>query len=1004
MTRTEEKIQYLCWLLCLCLLSACSDSEKFPNHIPSEGTDGYEGNLRSFVLDDGLDDFHDEQVVCVLKAQGDSIIYRECSHTRFANQSHFTLDEDKGLKEGLYRLLGFARGTIEEIDLTDMYGVGARLKVESDTAVILDKYSKEFELYGEGTKENPYLIAGANQLAKLRRFTNNEMKNKKLTTSTFFQQVADIDARGISAECSVKYGWDPIGNSPQTPFRGVYLASDSAFSTTSATISKLYIDRPTTIGIGLFGFVEGTVIKTLKIKEAEVVGGSFVGALVGAIQTPGDALWPTVLENCSVENCKVEGPTLANPETPADGFGTGGLVGVIDLRINVMLMGCSSSGCDIYGSYGVGGLVGISQIFSHLTLSDCQNNSGSVVSDFSGAGGLIGAADTLHVFASTNKAEVEGASRFYPSDTQHAAIGFGGIAGGTGFSFIIMSINEGNVSGYEGVGGLVGSARIKGSETESSICNNVVITGSGNMKGTVKGQRFVGGLCGEAQFGASNAYNAATVEAKEDYAGGLVGRASVLSVHNSGNSGSVTSNSYVGGIAGYMLTGQLSTALNKGFIQGNGDYVGGALGRAGNDIMVNYCGNFGIVSNRLKGKTGGLIGEVGDPREWSGWDIFECVMGSLEIVMAVAGPVISITSVTAEAAAESAKTAGAAAKAAKIAKIAHVTHYIHYVAASIEIAINIIDLIPWIEGIIEICTPEIKEEMKQAIQGKGNEIASSISEKLSTMIPIWAWTSSYPLATSPIHATYQQHMNRLMTYCSDDEQMDDFNIRMNWKVDDRYEEMESTKKTEETIHSAISGICIFCGAVIACASIPITGGASLLPAFAGAFYAAVGGANSISKAVDNFQVNAAVISQCVNMGAISGQGDQCGGIIGYLQDACLLEDCLNGGMKQGDGGSIVGSMGMRSAMRRCLNIGRGWGTTFCASGTLYTPEEDVYTYEPNTTASGEVLSDNEISKESSYKHWDFDSEKGLWQIPTADDGIAFPVPFHSEMEFYEKKE
>ena len=42
MTKTKEKIQYLCWLLCLCLLSACSDSEKFPNHIPSEGTDGYE--------------------------------------------------------------------------------------------------------------------------------------------------------------------------------------------------------------------------------------------------------------------------------------------------------------------------------------------------------------------------------------------------------------------------------------------------------------------------------------------------------------------------------------------------------------------------------------------------------------------------------------------------------------------------------------------------------------------------------------------------------------------------------------------------------------------------------------------------------------------------------------------------------------------------------------------------------------------------------------------------
>ena len=166
--------------------------------------------------------------------------------------------------------------------------------------------------------------------------------------------------------------------------------------------------------------MEGTVIKTLKIKGAEVVGGTFVGALVGAIQTPGDALWSTVLENCSVENCKVEGPTLANPETPADGFGTGGLVGLIDQRLTVTLRGCSSSGCDIYGSYGVGGLVGIYSIFSNLTLSDCQNNSGNVVSDFSGAGGLIGAADTLHVLSSTNKAEVEGASRFDPTNKEHA--------------------------------------------------------------------------------------------------------------------------------------------------------------------------------------------------------------------------------------------------------------------------------------------------------------------------------------------------------------------------------------------------------------------------------------------------------------------------------------------------------------------------------------------------------------------------------------------------------
>ena len=365
MTRTKERIQYLCWLLCLCLLGACNDSDEILNEIPKEETDNYGGNVCSFVIDEGMDDFHDENFVCALRTDSGSIITRKGKHTRFAAQSHITF-EDNGLAIGTYRLLGFAQKNTEEEDFTtwDSYAVGARLKVESDTAFILDKYSKEFELYGEGTKENPYLIAGASQLAKLRRFTNNEMKNKQLTTSTYFQQVADINAQGISAECSIQYGWDPIGNSPQTPFRGVYLASDSAFNTNSTTISQLYIDRPTTMGSGLFGFVEGTVIKTLTIKKAELVGGTFVGALVGAIQTPGDALWPTVLENCSVENCTVEGPTLANPETPSDGFGTGGLIGLIDQRLNVVLSECSSSGSKIFGSYGVGGLVGISSIFS----------------------------------------------------------------------------------------------------------------------------------------------------------------------------------------------------------------------------------------------------------------------------------------------------------------------------------------------------------------------------------------------------------------------------------------------------------------------------------------------------------------------------------------------------------------------------------------------------------------------------------------------------------------
>lgn len=55
-----------------------------------------------------------------------------------------------------------------------------------------------------------------------------------------------------------------------------------------------------------------------------------------------------------------------------------------------------------------------------------------------------------------------------------------------------------------------------------------------------------------------------------------------------------------------MLTGMLSTAINCGFIQGKGDFVGGAIGRAGNDIIVNYYGNFGTILNSQEGRTGGI--------------------------------------------------------------------------------------------------------------------------------------------------------------------------------------------------------------------------------------------------------------------------------------------------------------------------------------------------------------------------------------------------------------
>lgn len=370
------------------------------------------------------------------------------------------------------------------------------------------------------------------------------------------------------------------------------------------------------------------------MEGADMIGATAVGALIGVVQTPGDANWPTLLQNCSVENCEVEGPTLANPETPSDGFGTGGLIGLIDQRLNVVLSECSSSGSNIFGSYGVGGLLGISSIFSHLTLSDCQNNSGSVVSDFSGAGGLIGTADTLHVFTSTNKADVTGGSRFSSTDTQNAAIGFGGIAGGTGYSFIVMSMNEGNVSGYEGVGGLVGHA-----EGEITL-KSCIVAQVGRGASTIKGGSYVGGFFGYLKGALTLADKNMMylgISGSGQQVGGIAGYLTnfgMIHLDNIEMDGDVqvTGASCVGGIAGTLINGIMQeeesfwgntnpwsygtiadessypphvTAI-VGFTNGSSETVGGIIGYMESCTLKYVC-----AKATVRGKSrGGLVGEA----------------------------------------------------------------------------------------------------------------------------------------------------------------------------------------------------------------------------------------------------------------------------------------------------------------------------------------------------------------------------------------------------------
>ena len=58
----------------------------------------------------------------------------------------------------------------------------------------------------------------------------------------------------------------------------------------------------------------------------------------------------------------------------------------------------------------------------------------------------------------------------------------------------------------------------------------------------------------------------------------------------------------------------------------------------------------------------------------------------------------------------------------------------------------------------------------------------------------------------------------------------------------------------------------------------------------------MGGVNAIVEGATDYQNNAVIISQCVNMGRVKADNaSRIGGIVGHMQQYGIVKDCLNGG-------------------------------------------------------------------------------------------------------------
>ncbi len=206
---------------------------------------------------------------------------------------------------------------------------------------------------GGGTKDSPYLISTAEELAGIAYNVNTGVSTY---SGTYFKQTANIDLS--------KYYWTSIGDDVN-PFKGYY--DGCSFSIKNM---KINTDKARQ---GLFGCTLNASISNIKLYNIEIFANQmYVGGIVGA------------LSNSSVSNCSVDGYINVENDETQNQSSVGGIVGRSFTGSQVS--SCSFSGV-IQGSFHhMGGIVGRNE----GSISNCHNTGNLFQQNSSFCGGIVG--------------------------------------------------------------------------------------------------------------------------------------------------------------------------------------------------------------------------------------------------------------------------------------------------------------------------------------------------------------------------------------------------------------------------------------------------------------------------------------------------------------------------------------------------------------------------------------------------------------------------------------
>ena len=323
---------------------------------------------------------------------------------------------------------------------------------------------------GSGTKEDPYIIMTAEQLAKLAADVNGGT----YYADTYFKLGADLDLAGAT------YNWTPIGgyhtkdqtsSAANNTFAGTFdgdgktisnMKSDGGtvnyayagyrglFGNLSGAVKNLTMQSPTVAGRQKYlgavaAYADGATLENITVNAISIDQGSYqcshVGGMVG------------YMKNGTVKSCKIVGGSIVG------GLNSNYTGGIVAYAESTDITGCSVKNLSIKASWTyLGGIVSYSQ---YGDITSCLVENTQLTSTNNSVGGIAGYACGT-------------------SSTDRASIKNCGITGGS-------------VQGTSTVGGVTGSI----ANINMSGCYNIGATVSATSTSTTA---YCGGISGSIGY------------------------------------------------------------------------------------------------------------------------------------------------------------------------------------------------------------------------------------------------------------------------------------------------------------------------------------------------------------------------------------------------------------------------------------------------------------------------------------------------------------------------